>query len=80
MGRDGEVAFVQTEDSRGGTLIEVWVLGAGAPCDGVSTMGLGAGGFLFLFLLGEAVGSPQVLQRGQGQNLSVAWKRWGLLC
>jgi len=40
VGRDGEVAFEQTEDSRGGPLSEAWVLGAGAPCDGVSTVGL----------------------------------------
>ena len=40
MGRGREVAFVQTEDSRDRPLIEVWVLGVGAPCDGASTIGL----------------------------------------
>lgn len=80
VGRGGEVPFVQMEDNRGSPLIEVWVLGAGAPCDGTSTVGLWAGGFFFFFWLGEAVGSPPVLLRGQGQNPSDAWKRWGLLC
>ena len=40
MGRGGEVPFVQMEDNRGSPLIEVWVLGAGAPGDGMSTIGL----------------------------------------
>lgn len=51
VGRGGEVPFVQMEDNRGSPLIEVWVLGAGAPCDGTSTVGLWAGGFFFFFLV-----------------------------
>lgn len=80
VGRGREVAFVQIEDSRGRPLIEMWVLGAGAPCEGASTIGLWAGGFLLFVCLGEAVGHPPVLLRGQGQNPSDAWKRWALLC